>query len=125
MAGLMGQAITDIWFVTDIGITRLANSLNLTEINYDAGDDWEWISGKLLDFRIDITRFLLTGNHEAQTRIFLFEEEECKEQRQLSPCFIACLTEKLKVMGIAEIFCGTWVSNPQGEFEQHILKRIT
>lgn len=112
----MNEAITDIWFFSDVELPELTDHLELTELVCDSGADWSWASGKLLDFKLDIVRRCPAPSQPGQTRIFLFEKE-----LPFSAGFIHHLVVRLRELGIAPIYCGSWLPDEQGGFKQQIV----
>ena len=113
----MSAVITDIWFVADIELKELANKLGLTNINFDSGVCWQWLSGDLLDFKLDITQTSPLGDKNVRTRVFLFDKD-----LHFSAGFTDYLAEKLKALGITPIYFGRWVFIKDGQYEQCIVK---
>ena len=112
----MSDAITDIWFFSDVELPELTDHLELTDRVCDSGIDWGWVSGKLLDFKLDIVRRSPSESQPAQTRIFLFEKE-----LPFSQHFIHHLVMRLRELGISPVYCGTWMPEKNGGFTQHIV----
>ena len=113
----MRTVITDIWFYSKIEIRELAEKIGLTNINCDSGDCWRWLSGELLDFKLDITQTNTLEDVNARTRVFLFDKD-----LQFSAGFTDYLAEKLKALGITPVYLGRWVSVKDGQYEQIIVK---
>lgn len=116
----MREVITDIWFVSEIDLRELADKLGISSIHFDSGDSWEWISGKLLDFRLDMTRTHTEGVKKFQTRVFLFDEDI-----YFTEGFADYLAVKLKTIGISSIYFGRWVVVKGGEYKQIIVRKET
>ncbi|MCF7981768.1 MAG: hypothetical protein K9K86_07260 [Pseudomonadales bacterium] len=113
----MSVVITDIWFVTEMDLQELASKLGLTNINFDSGDNWQWISGELLDFKLDITQTYPEGFNKAQTRVFLFDKD-----LHFSVGFTDFLAIKLKTFGISPIYFGRWLPITDHQYKQCIVK---
>ena len=117
---IMRAVITDIWFVTEIELKELADKLGLINISYDAGGSWQWVSGDLLDFKLDMTRTNFADIKDAQTRVFLFDKD-----LHFSAGFTDYLAVKLKALGVAPIYFGRWITIKGSQYEQCIEKIIT
>lgn len=116
----MSTAITDIWFVTETELVELANQLELANINFDSGDGWQWVSGDLLDFRLDIILSHLEETKNTQARIFLFDQN-----LHFSKGFTDFLTQKLKEIGVSPVYLGSWVFGENEQYQQNIMKVVT
>lgn len=115
---LTREAITDIWFVSEIELQEIACKLGISSIHYDRGDSWEWVSGKLFDFQLDMTRIKTVGVKDIQIRMFLFDED-----LYFSEGFTDYLAEKLKSIGISPIYFGRWVPIEGDRYKQVIIKK--
>lgn len=112
--------VTDIWFVAEIEIEELAEKLGLSDIVVDAENYWEWATGELEGFKLDITRTHTVNPKETDTRIFLLGDNE-----QFSKELCDQLVRKLKTLNIAPIYLGIWIYKQGNEFEKIIEQTIT
>jgi hypothetical protein len=112
--------ITDVWFVTKLDIEELAEKIGLSDIDADAENYWEWVTGSLIEFKLDITRTHTVPPEETETRIFLLEEK-----KQFTQELCDLIEERLKQLNIAPIHFGSWVYKQGNDFELCSVKTVT
>ncbi|HEX8694407.1 MAG TPA: hypothetical protein VF746_18440 [Longimicrobium sp.] len=71
----MDDRITDVWFRSALPLAALAEGLRLEDVEEDAEDYWEWVTGTMSGERIDITRTHALPPEATDTRVFLPDGE--------------------------------------------------
>lgn len=110
--------ITDIWFRSTATLMEIGAQLGLEQIEHDAENVWEWITGVVEQRQIDITRAHGAPPAETDTRIFLLGGA-----RVFSLPLIDALLPRLRPLAIGPISLGQWVYMGGDEFEQVVVSR--
>jgi hypothetical protein len=95
--------ITDIWFRCASDLEELGTQIGLQQIEADAENVWEWITGSFGPYRLDITRKDALTPATTDTRIFLLGEERIFPQ-----AVSQALIQRLQALAIRPIHLGRW-----------------
>jgi prophage antirepressor-like protein len=113
------QKITHVWFVTEMNLYNLAHKLGMVNIEEDAENFWEWVTGELMGVTLDITRTHTVPPTKTDTRIFLLDKNNYFPDELLD-----ILTKKLKILQISPLYLGSVKYISGNDFESHPVKVI-
>ena len=101
------KRITDLWFRTPLSLEQIAERLELTDVDVDSENYWEWVIGTAAGVRIDITRTHTVPAGTTDTRIFILTPEP--PIRSFDADLIDHLVVRLRRFVEGPISCGRWI----------------
>src|SRR4051812_31039075 len=97
--------LSDMWFKTGLDLQDLGKKLGLLNVSYDYENVFEWVSGEVDGYHINISRTHLEPPSEVETNISL--EHATGEKVDLHPQLQNILLTKLKKIGVSPIYFGS------------------
>ncbi|TGK41522.1 hypothetical protein [Leptospira andrefontaineae] len=111
--------IKDIWFHTNLDLNILASNIGLIQVEMDAENHWEWVTGYLENVQLDITRPIDSKSDIYEVRIFRLGESPI-----ISGELHSLIVTRLIKLGISPIYIGIWNYLSGNDFEKNILSKI-